>query len=125
MERLPRITRLVQVAIRDYSRDEVTYSRALGDRTRCFYGRDLFRAKASGRPFDEMAKSIVGALPDKVYVSFDIDGLDPACCPSTGTPVPGGLSFDEAAHLLGLLADSGREIVGFDLCEVAPGREDE
>lgn len=60
-------------------------------------------------------------LPQEVYVTFDIDGLDPALCPGTGTPVPGGLSFAEATTLLDRLVVSGRRIVGFDLCEVGRG----
>jgi agmatinase len=54
-------------------------------------------------------------------VSFDIDGLDPALCPGTGTPVPGGLQFEEALYLVETIAASGRKIVGLDLCEVSPG----
>ena len=54
-----------------------------------------------------------------VYVSFDIDGLDPKLCPNTGTPVPGGLEFREAMYLMKMVVDSGRQIIGFDLCEVA------
>jgi agmatinase len=56
-----------------------------------------------------------------VYLSWDIDGLDPTLCPGTGTPVPGGLSFSQAVGLLEGLVRSGRRIVGFDLNEVAPG----
>ena len=66
-------------------------------------------------------REIVAALPSVVHVSFDIDGLDPALCPNTGTPVPGGLNWHEACHLLWTLATSGRRVVGFDLVEVAPG----
>jgi agmatinase len=62
-----------------------------------------------------------GPLPERVYVSLAIDGLDPALCPHTGTPVPGGLSFRQAGFLLSALARSGREIIGFDVVEVAPG----
>ncbi len=62
-------------------------------------------------------------LPRDVYVSFDIDGLDPALCPNTGTPVPGGLSFQQAVALLSRVQRSGRRIVGFDLNEVAPGAD--
>ncbi|HAL64304.1 MAG TPA: agmatinase, partial [Bacteroidales bacterium] len=68
---------------------------------------------------------IVGHLPSKVYISFDIDGLNPELCPHTGTPVPGGLSFEQVVLLLHILATSGRQIIGFDLVEVAPGLEDE
>ena len=121
MERLPAVERLVHVGIRDYSRAERRYSEALGERGHCFYSADLFRMKAEGLFVRNVAERIVESLPGSVYVSFDIDGLDPACCPHTGTPVPGGLSFEEAAYLLEALAASGRRIIGFDLCEVAPG----
>ena len=60
-------------------------------------------------------------LPQDVFISFDVDGLDPTLCPNTGTPVPGGLSFQEATYLIGAVERSGRRIVGFDLLEVAPG----
>ena len=65
------------------------------------------------------------SYPQNVYVSFDIDGLTPEYCPGTGTPVPGGLTFSQADWLLWRLACSGRRIVGFDLCEVAPGTDGE
>ena len=56
-------------------------------------------------------------------MSFDIDGLSPEYCPHTGTPVPGGFSFDQAGYLLRVLVESGRRIVGFDLNEVAPSSD--
>ena len=68
-----------------------------------------------------VCESIIATLPQEVYVSFDIDGLTPEYCPGTGTPVPGGLTFAQADWLLYRLALSGRRIIGFDLCEVAPG----
>jgi agmatinase len=57
-------------------------------------------------------------LPKTLWISFDVDGLDPSLCPGTGTPVPGGLSWHEAITLLELVASTGRRVVGFDLCEV-------
>ena len=60
-------------------------------------------------------------LPERVYISFDVDGLDARLCPSTGTPVPGGLDFDEVCFLFEAVVRAGKKIVGFDLCEVAPG----
>jgi agmatinase len=50
--------------------------------------------------------------------------LDPKLCPNTGTPVPGGFEFEEAAHLIQTVVESGRKIIGFDLNEVSP-RDDE
>jgi agmatinase len=52
-----------------------------------------------------------------------VDALDPSLCPHTGTPVPGGLSWHQAMGVLDALVRSGHRIVGFDLCEVAPGPE--
>ena len=70
---------------------------------------------------DSATREAIDALPQEVYISCDVDGLDPGLCPNTGTPVPGGLSFAEACHLLLTLGESGRRVVGFDLVEVAPG----
>ena len=70
------------------------------------------------------AEDIVAQLPDDVYLSWDIDGLDPTLCPGTGTPVPGGLSWNEAIGLLRAVHRAGKRIVGLDLCEVAPGETD-
>lgn len=58
--------------------------------------------------------------PD-VYMTFDIDCLDPACAPGTGTPEPGGLTSSQALTLVeGLCASLGSKLVGFDVVEVAP-----
>jgi agmatinase len=67
-----------------------------------------------------VASRIVAAAGDRpVYITFDIDGIDPAYAPGTGTPVPGGLTSREAIGLLRGLA--GVRVVGMDLVEVAPG----
>ena len=83
----------------------------------------LAQARFEGEPWAAAVRRIVEPLPRDVYVSFDVDGLDPTLCPHTGTPVPGGLSFQEAAALVGGIVRSGRRIVGFDLVEVAPDPE--
>jgi len=59
-------------------------------------------------------------FPRDVYVSFDVDGLDPSVLPATGTPVPGGLGFWQALSLVGHALD-GRRMVGCDVVELAPG----
>jgi agmatinase len=121
LDRIPKITKIVQVGIRDYCEAEADYLRAQGDRARVFFDRELSERKFAGKPFAETAEEIVAALPPKVWVTFDIDGLDPKLCPHTGTPVPGGLELAEADKILSTLARSGRTILGFDLVEVAPG----
>jgi agmatinase len=116
----------VQVAIRDFSEAELATVRAARSRIAVFFDGDLADHEHGGGAFLELARRIAGKLTRDVYVSFDIDGLDPVLAPNTGTPVPGGLSFRQATALLAEVVRSGRRIVGFDLCEVAPdpgGRE--
>jgi len=120
LQELPQISRVVQVGIRDYSDEEDAFMRANPDRLRTFFDPDLRRSLFDGETWGRLAHRIAAALPREVYVSFDIDGLDPALCPHTGTPVLGGLSFAEACALLRAIVESGRRIVGFDLDEVAP-----
>lgn len=117
-EEAPR--KLVQVGIRDFCEEEWDYIRSSQGRVETFFDWDLKKAQLQGRPWSEQVAQIVGRLPENVYVSFDIDGLDPAFCPNTGTPVPGGLSFDQAVYLLREVHQTGRKIVGFDLNEVSP-----
>jgi agmatinase len=105
---------LWQVGVRAASADEeeATFSRRrgaqvigmdeLGDRGVSAVARDVVR-RARGR---------------KVYVTFDVDALDPAYAPGTGTPVPGGLSSREAIAFLRALA--GVDLAGMDVVEVAP-----
>lgn len=114
--------KLVQVGIRDFSKEEFNYSQS-DPRIRTFWDRDCKNQMALGKPWALICSSILSELPDKVYVSFDIDGLSPEFCPNTGTPVPGGLSFDEALLLLEMLGKSNKQIVGFDLNEVAPAKD--
>lgn len=124
LEQVPTMTRLVQVGIRDFCQEEHDLARSMPERISVHYDRWLAEARANGRPWSEQMKAIVGALPELVYLSFDIDGLDPMLCPNTGTPVPGGLQFDDAAQLVREVVVSGRRIVGFDLVEVAPGADE-
>lgn len=80
----------------------------------------LDAAQINDRSVDDIlaqVKQIVGDLP--IYLTFDIDCLDPAHAPGTGTPVIGGLTSDKASKLIRGL--QGMNIVGMDLVEVAPG----
>lgn len=116
---VPAVERLVQVGVRDFSRTEYEFARG-NQRVVQFSGVELSEAAFGGEKWASQCDRIVAALPEKVYVSFDIDFLSPEYCPGTGTPVPGGCSFDQAAYLVRKVVDSGRSIVGFDLCEVCP-----
>ena len=123
LTRIPNVAKIVQVGIRDLCEAEADLI-AQDKRLETLFDVNLCAARLQGRLLDVFAEKL-SHLPREVYVSFDIDGLDPALCPHTGTPVPGGLSFEEASLLIGMMAKSGRHIVGFDLNEVSPGPDDE
>jgi agmatinase len=121
MTRVPGVGRLVQVGIRDLGQAENRMIESSGSRIVAFFDSDLARRKEEGTPWATLADEIVAQLPETVYLSWDIDGLDPTLCPSTGTPVPGGLSWNEAIGLLRAIRRASKRIVGLDLCEVSPG----
>ncbi len=125
MKEVPGVKKLVQVGVRDFCREEMRFLEQSKGRIEVFFDEDTASEQLSGgKTWMQTCSEIVGKLPKKVYISFDIDGLDPALCPHTGTPVPGGLSFHQALLLLKTVAKSGRKIVGFDLVEVAPGPDE-
>lgn len=119
------VQRLVQVGIRDYCHQEKQLISDSNGRIVAFYDRDCRRRMFEGDSWKNIVTDILDKLPEKVYISVDIDGLDPKLCPNTGTPVPGGLDYEELMYLLNRVGESGRKIVGFDLCEVSPGDDDE
>ncbi len=119
--KLPAVGRLVQVGIRDYCEEELNViTRSMG-RVKTFFDTDLKSEIYQGKTWKAICNDIIKELPTLVYISFDIDALDPKLCPHTGTPVPGGLEFTQATYLISEVVKSGRKIIGFDLCEVAPG----
>ncbi len=120
MERLDGVTRLVQVGLRDLAEEEFEYQRASDGRISALFDDQWAEAALDGTR-RALIKRTIALLPREVYVSFDVDGLDPVLCPNTGTPVPGGLSWHDAMAFLVELAKSGRRIVGLDLVEVSPG----
>ena len=67
----------------------------------------LAQARFEGETWAEQCARIVAELPQRVYVSFDVDALDPPLCPHTGTKIPGGLSFHMATFLLATVIRSG------------------
>jgi agmatinase len=115
---------LVQVGIRDLCHDEVALIDESDGRIVTHYDAVVKENTYRGIPWMQQCEAIVAALPEQVYVSFDTDGLDPKLCPSTGTPVPGGLELEEVFCLLRQVVRSGRQIIGFDLCEVGDGEWD-
>lgn len=116
--KIPAVTALVQAGIRDYCDEEAAVI-ASEPRVKTFFDRDLKRGRFEGATWAAQTKQIVDALPAKVYISFDIDGLDPKLCPNTGTPVAGGFEYEEVLYLIEAVVKSGKTIIGLDLNEVS------
>ena len=116
---IPSIQKLVQVGIRDYCEEEIQYVDQQAGRVQVFFDHDIKARQFQGETFHHICHQILDGLGENVYISFDIDGLQPFLCPHTGTPVPGGLLLEEATYLLQQLVEKGHRIIGFDLCEIA------
>ncbi|MBX9685475.1 MAG: agmatinase family protein [Candidatus Obscuribacterales bacterium] len=119
------IRKLVQVGIRDFCEQEYELVKNSNERVISYYDRDIKAKLYNGESWRDISDAIIAHLPQNVYVSFDVDGLDPKLCPHTGTPVPGGLEFEQAVYLVKRLVEHGKTIIGFDVNEVAPGEDDE
>ena len=119
LKEIPLLRKLVQVGVRDYSDSEQQFIQQNADRVRTYFEKEIREREFEGESFRQIAQEIVQQLPDKVYISFDIDGLDPKLCPNTGTPVPGGFETEQVFYLFKQIIKAGKKIVGFDLSEVS------
>jgi agmatinase len=122
---IPQISKIVQVGIRDFCEQEVENVFNSKGGVLVHTDSDLKKETFEGKTWAQQCDEIINSLPQKVSISFDIDGMYPWYCPNTGTPVPGGFSFEQATYLFNKLASSGKEIIGFDLVEVAPSENDD
>lgn len=118
LQEIPQITKLIQAGTRDYSSGELDYIKNSKGRVVTYFDKELKERTYVGETWKQISEEIITHLPQKVYLSFDIDGLDPKLCPNTGTPVPGGFETQQIYYLLKKIIESGRELIGFDLNEV-------
>jgi agmatinase len=117
LKEIPQITKLVQVGIRDYCDSEWQYICDSQYRVIAYFDKDIKERQYEGQTWKLIVDEIVNHLPQKVYLSFDIDGLDPKLCPNTGTPVQGGFETEQVFYLVKRILQSKRQLIGFDLCE--------
>jgi agmatinase len=122
--KIPQISKLIQVGLRDICHDEVEMINQSNGRIIAYYDPLIKQQLYSDKTWLNLCQEIISHLPDKVYISFDVDGLDPKLCPNTGTPVPGGLELEQVYCLFREVVNSGREIIGFDVCEVGDAEWD-
>ncbi len=124
LEETPQVKKIVQVGIRDYCDEELAYANDSNGRVSIFFDRDIKAAFYEGKNWSVVVDEIVAQLPKNVYISFDIDGLDPKLCPHTGTPVQGGLETEQVFYLFKKMRAAGKKIIGFDLNEVGVSRDE-
>ncbi|MFL5811455.1 MAG: agmatinase family protein [Flavisolibacter sp.] len=113
------LQKLVQVGIRDYSQGEHDFIGQNEGRVRTYFDREIRERQFEGETFRQVVDEIINQLPQKIYISFDIDGLDPKLCPNTGTPVQGGFETEQVFYIFNKIVKAGKQIIGFDLSEVS------
>ena len=112
--------KLLQVGVRDFCKEE--YERIQKDsRLVCYFDEDLSDRLFRGESWAQICKEMVALLPSRVYVSLDVDGLEWTCAPGTGTPVPGGLTFNQVLFLLNEIEKQGKQLISFDMVETSAG----
>lgn len=118
LNEIPQLARLVQVGVRDYCLSEWEYIANSNNRVVTYFDKQIKERQFEGLSWQYLTDEIINHLPQNVYISFDIDGLNRTLCPHTGTPVPGGFEVEQVFYLFRKILESGRRLVGFDLCEV-------
>lgn len=123
LEEIQQIKKLVQLGIRDFCEEEWNYAQANKERIASFSYKEVSEAKFEGRTWQAQVEEIIKQLPDKVYISFDVDGLDPKLSRTTGSPVHGGFEIAEIFYLCKKIVKSGKKLIGFDISEVGISRD--
>ncbi len=122
LQEIPQLKKLVQIGIRDFCYEEFDYMIASNQRIITYFDKDIKERMYEGQLWKAIAEEMINHLPQYVFISFDIDGLDPKLCPHTGTPVQGGFESEQLFYLFKKIIQSGRKLIGFDLVEVGVSR---
>jgi agmatinase len=122
LKEVPQMTKLVQVGIRDFCDEEYDMIQS-DNRIVTYFDNHIKAREYEGETWKQICDDIIAQLPHQVYISFDIDGLDPKLCKNTGTPVQGGFETEQIQYLFKKVVESGRKIVAFDLNEVSCGED--
>lgn len=117
--KLKKSPNIFQLGIRDFCESE--YKFALKKST-FLLDQEMHSKLLNGKTYHDCLDELFKNLNENIYISFDIDGLSPEFCPNTGTPVPGGITYNQATYLIQYLHKKGHKLIGFDLVEVSPGK---
>ena len=121
LNEVPQVEKLVQFGIRNYAEEEWNYVCNSNYRVITYLDQKVKERMFEGELWRSVADELIQHLPEKVYLSFDIDGLDPKLCPNTGTPVPGGYDMEQILYIVKRMIAQGKQLIGFDLVEVGTG----
>jgi agmatinase len=121
LNEVPQLQRIVLAGVRDFGSDEWEYVAKSDYKVVTYSDKEIRNRMYEGQSWKMIAEEIIDKLPEKVYISFDIDGLDRKLCPFTGTPVPGGFELEQVFYLFTKVVQSGKKLIGFDLNEVGIG----
>lgn len=99
---------LVQVGIRSMDGDEMQYV----NQDKCFFMHEMQKNA-------NWQEEVIAQMTENIYITFDLDAFDPAICPGTGTPEPGGMQWYETLQFLHKVFEQ-KNVVGFDIVELAP-----
>jgi agmatinase len=124
LQEIPTLEKLIQLGVRDYSEEEWNLVCNSNYRVITYFDKEIKERQFEGETWKQLVDEIVQQLPQQVYLSFDIDGLDRKYCPNTGTPVQGGFESEEIFYLIKKIHESGRKLIGFDLVEIGVGQSD-
>jgi agmatinase len=124
LQEVPALEKLVQIGIRDFSEEEWDLISNSNGKVVMYLDKNIKERQFEGDTWKQISNEIVNDLPEKVYISFDIDGLDRKLCPNTGTPVQGGFESEQIFYLIKKITESGRKLIGFDLVEIGVGQTD-
>lgn len=108
--------KITQVGIRAQCKEEYDFIRSKDIRT--FYASEI----RNGNYGTDWQEKVIETLGSNVYITFDVDYLDPSLMPSTGTPEPNGFFWDETMKLFRLLSEK-RNVTGFDVVELSPRKD--
>ena len=118
MRRVLESAPVVQVGIRNISKEEYEFAQQSGQLKKIHFAHELNKV-SSGEERKAVIDKILNQLTGEVYITIDVDGLDPSIMPSTGTPEPNGLHWSDLVELVKECTKK-KKIVGFDVVELAP-----
>jgi len=124
IKNIKQVKKIVQVGTRDLSDNEYEIIKKSRGKIKPFLDHDVRQRIYDGESWKKICAEIINALPQNIYISIDMDGLNPSLCPNASSPVAGGMEFNELTYLIESIVASGKQIIGFDVAEAGGNGHD-